>query len=249
MDYAEFKRRLAVSRQDICREVLAQKRSSIRLKKEDRALRNLDKIFGVALAISNRKGFQAMSMRELSRETGMSMGALYGCFSGKEELLEVLQHQGRTIASRTLLESVAAETEPAAQLKAAVKTHLYLSEAMRPWFYFSYMEAKNLARGELAKAVASERFTEQVFADILEEGRRRGVFHHRDTRLTAGAIKALLQDWYLKRGKHAERDVDVDGYARFVLELIHAIVGAAPRAADDTEEVDRGQHRSAGTRP
>ena len=98
-------------------------------------------------------------------------------------------------------------------------THLYLSEAMQPWFYFSFMEAKNLAREELAKAVASERFTEQVFADILEEGRRRGVFHHRDSRLTAGAIKALLQDWYLKRSKHAERHVDVDRYARFVLEL------------------------------
>ncbi len=249
MDYAEFKRQLTVSRQDICREALAAKRSSIRLKKEDRALRNLERIFGAALAISNRKGFQAMSMRDLSRETGMSMGALYGCFAGKEELLEVLQHQGRTIASRTLLERLALETEPAARLEAAVLTHLYLSEAMQPWFYFSFMEAKNLSRRELAKAVASERFTEQVFAEILEEGRRAGVFHHRDTRLTAGAIKALLQDWYLKRGKHAERNVDVDAYARFVLELINAVVRAAPRAADRTEEVDRGEHRSASARP
>ncbi len=248
MDYAEFKKKLAASRQDICREVLARKRSSIRVKKEDRALRNLEKIFGAALRISNRKGFQAMSMRDLSREAGMSMGALYGCFSGKEELLEMLQHQGRTIAGRTLLAVVAAEAEPAARLAAAVQTHLYLSEAMQPWFYFSFMEAKNLTRKELAEAVASERFTEQVFADILEEGRRRGVFHHRDSRLTAGAIKALLQDWYLKRSKHAERNVDVDGYARFVLELINAIVRGPQRAADATEEVDRGLHRSASTR-
>lgn len=248
MDYAAFKKKLCASRQDICREVLARKRSSIRVKKEDRALRNLDKVFSAALAISNRKGFQAMSMRELGREAGMSMGALYGCFAGKEELLEMLQHQGRTIASRTLLAAVAAEHDPAARLRAAVRTHLYLSEAMQPWFHFSFMEAKNLSRRELAKAVASERFTEQVFADILEEGRRGGVFHHRDSRLTAGAIKALLQDWYLKRGKHAERNVDVDGYARFVLELITDIVRGPRNAADDAKEDDRGEHRSASAR-
>ena len=107
MDYAEFKRRWPSPGRTFAGRCSRQAQP-IRLKKEDRALRNLEKIFGAALAISNRKGFQAMSMRELARETGMSMGALYGCFSGKEELLDVLQHQGRTIASRTLLESLAA---------------------------------------------------------------------------------------------------------------------------------------------
>lgn len=228
MTYAAFQRRFHRLRQDSCRQALAENPRSIRVKKEERVLKNLERIFNAALTLSNRKGFQAMSMRELGREAGLSLGALYAYFSGKEELLSMLQHQGRTLTGKLLQDAVAAERTPAARLRAAVLTHLYLSEAMQPWFYFSYMEAKNLSRPEMEKAVASERFTEQIISDILAEGRRTGEFTDHDPRLTAGIIKAMLQDWYLKRRKHGERRVTVDRYARAVLDFISAYVMPGP---------------------
>jgi AcrR family transcriptional regulator len=249
MTYAEFQKRFRISRRDIFREVLAAKRGSIRVKNPERVLRNIEKIFTAALKISNRKGFQAMSMRDLSRESGMSMGALYSYFSGKEELLEMLQDQGRAISLRVLTGCLEAESDPAAKLNAAVRTHLYLTEVMQPWFYFSYMEAKNLSPGEMKKAVESERFTETVFADILAEGRRRGCFVGVDNRLTAGAIKALLQDWYLKRGKYAGRDIDVDRYAEFVLEFVAAYLRKPGRAVKHSKESEHGNPRPARARP
>ncbi len=33
---------------------------------------------------------------------------------------------------------------PLEQLRAVIKAHLFLSESARPWFYFTFMEAKNL---------------------------------------------------------------------------------------------------------
>jgi len=224
MNYADFQKRIRVSKQDLCRKVFAENRDSIRVKKENTVVKNLERIFSATLRISNKKGFQAMSMRDLSRETKLSMGALYSYFSSKEELLEMLQNQRRTITIRILEQRVDREADPARRLRVAILTHLYLSEAMQPWFYFSFMEAKNLSKKEQDLAVASERYTEKIFADLIEEGQRQGLFVKRNPLLTAGIIKAMLQDWYLKRSKYARRRITVDHYAQFVLQFVEAFV-------------------------
>ena len=224
MNYAEFQKQVRLSKQDICREVYADNRKSIRVKKENTVVKNLERIFSATLKIGNKKGFQAMSMRDLGRETNLSMGALYSYFSSKEELLAILQHQRRTITKRILQEHIDKESDPAARLRAAILTHLYLSEAMQPWFYFSYMEAKNLSKEEQALAVASERYTEKIFADILIQGQAGGSFLLRDPQLTASVIKAMVQDWYLKRSKYAGRKISVDQYARFILQFVESFI-------------------------
>jgi len=224
MDYADFQKKINLSKFDLCREVYQKNRNSIRVKKENTVVKNLERIFSATLSISNRKGFQAMSMRDLSREANLSMGALYSYFASKEELLAMLQNQRRTVTKRILDERIARESKPEARLRAAILTHLYLSEAMQPWFYFSYMEAKNLSKKEQDLAVASELYTEKLLADILNQGRIQGAFELRDPQLTASLIKAMLQDWYLKRRKYAKRRVSVDQYARFVLEFVEAFI-------------------------
>lgn len=224
MDYADFQNKLNLSKFDLCREVYRENRNSIRVKKENKVVKNLERIFSATLRLSNRKGFQAMSMRDLSREADLSMGALYSYFASKEELLAMLQNQRRTITKRILDERIAQESEPAARLRAAILTHLYLSEAMQPWFYFSYMEAKNLSKKEQDLAVASELYTEKLLADILNQGQIQGDFELRDPQLTASVIKAMLQDWYLKRSKYAKRRISVDQYAQFVLEFVEAFI-------------------------
>jgi len=163
-----------------------------------------------------------MSMRDLSQECGLSMGALYNYFSSKDELLEMLQHQRRAITGKILEERIASESTAAARLKAAVFTHLYLSEAMQPWFYFSFMETKNLSRVEKEKAVESELATEKMICDILIEGQGQGVFHLHDPQIGASIIKAMLQDWYLKRGKYARKQISIDQYAEYLLNFIDA---------------------------
>ena len=224
MEYADFQKKISLSKFELCREVYRENRNSIRVKKEEKVVKNLERIFSATLRISNRKGFQAMSMRDLSREANLSMGALYSYFASKEELLAMLQNQRRTVTKRILDERISQESKPGDRLRAAILTHLYLSEAMQPWFYFSYMEAKNLSKKEQDLAVASELYTEKLLADILNQGRIQGAFELRDSQLTASVIKAMLQDWYLKRRKYAKRRVSVDQYARFVLEFVEAFI-------------------------
>ena len=224
MNYAEFQKQVHLSKQDICRKVYADNRQSIRVKNEHTVVKNLERIFSATLKIANKKGFQAMSMRELGRETDLSMGALSSYFSGKEELLAILQHQRRTMTKRILQEYIDKEADPPARLRAAILTHLYLSEAMQPWFYFSYMEAKNLSKKEQALAVASELYTEKIFSDILIQGQAGGSFLRCDPQLTASVIKAMVQDWYLKRSNYARRKISVDRYAGFILQFVESFI-------------------------
>jgi len=163
-----------------------------------------------------------MSMRDLSQECGLSMGALYNYFSSKDELLEMLQHQRRSITGKILEDRIALKSTAPGKLKAAVFTHLYLSEAMQPLFYFSFMETKNLSQTEKQKAVESELATEKMICDILIQGQEQNVFHLHNPQLGASMIKAMLQDWYLKRGKHAGKNISVDQYAEYLLKFIES---------------------------
>lgn len=220
MTYAEFNKIVTISKKDIYQETFAENRETMRVKKEKTVVKNLEKIFGAVLKISNRKGFKAMSMRDLSRESGLSMGALYTYFSSKDELLEMLQNQRRSISERILRGRVAEEKSVEAKLKTAIFTHLYLSEAMQPWYYFSFMEAKNLNKAERDKAVASDLRLEEVFENIIKQGQAEGLYASVDGQLTASVIQGMLQDWYLKRSKYAKRNVTVDQYAEFILHFL-----------------------------
>ncbi len=222
MTYNEFKKIVNISKEDISGQILEQNRESIKVKKEKKVIENLIKIFDATLDICSKKSFQAMSIRDLSAKSGLSRGALYSYFTNKEELLNLIQMQGRQIAYRVLTEQIAGSHNPVDKLRIAIKSHIYLSEAMQTWFYFTYIEARNLSKEEQKRAIESELQAEAIFVDIINEGIESGIFAGEDVVLTASVIKAMLQDWYLKRWKYTQRKVSVDEYAEFVIKVIEA---------------------------
>jgi TetR/AcrR family transcriptional regulator, cholesterol catabolism regulator len=222
MKYAEFKQKINDSKQDICREVYRQNQDNIRIKKEKTAVKNFEKIFDAVFKITYSKGFQAMSMRDLSSETGLSMGALYGYFKSKDELLAIIQRQGQSMVRDVLTDSLENIEDPQERLSAVIKAHVFLSELARPWFFFTFMEARNLGDEELQSVQAMESYTEQILVDILEQGEAAGIFKKANHRLTASLIKAMQQDWYLKRWKYKKRTISVDDYVGHIIDVVTA---------------------------
>ncbi|MFH1033046.1 MAG: TetR/AcrR family transcriptional regulator [Pseudomonadota bacterium] len=227
LTFAQFSRQARLSRGDICQEMLAGHRQSIKAKKEATAVKNLELILDATLSLGNQKGFQAMTVRDLSRASGLSMGALYDYFTSKEELLEMVLGTGRQVTMRLLAEGVRGVRGPVERLAAAIRAHLFVSEAMQPFFFFAYMEARHLGQQQKEKAKQSELATERVFAEIIEQGQAEGVFAPLDQHLAAGLIKAMVQDWYLKRWKYAQRRVSVDRYADTVVRAALALCAPA----------------------
>ena len=59
MTFDEFKQMALISIEEICLEIFRENPSSIKIKKQAVAVKNLAKIFDTALALSNEKGFQS----------------------------------------------------------------------------------------------------------------------------------------------------------------------------------------------
>lgn len=222
LTFESFQERLKGGKEDLCRVVYEERKDSIQIKKEKTVVKNLRKIFDATFRICARKGFQGMSMRDLCQESGLSMGALYSYFKSKEELLNTLQRVGNTYIQGILAGACSPDADARTKLRLTIKTHLYLSEIVQPWFYFSYMEAKSMNEQERAFYKQAELYTESIIYRILKQGADEGLFRQQDHQLASGVIKAMLQDWYLKRWKYAKRNVNVDQYAEFILAFIEA---------------------------
>ncbi len=219
MNYIEFKEILENSDAQIYKEVFQENQETIRIKKEKTAVKNFEKIFEAVFQITYEKGFQAMTMRDLSRRTSMSLGSLYTCFASKEELLAIIHRHGSSMIQNVFEKFHNPDDTPLEQLRSVIKAHLFLSEAARPWFYFTFMESKNLNPERREAVIAMEESTENRLVKILEAGEEQGIFCKRNHRLAASIIKAMQQDWYLKRWKYKKRGISVDDYTEYVLEF------------------------------
>ncbi len=228
MNYSEFKKLYGARGKDIARKVYLANQDAMRIKKEKTAVVNLEKILTAVFSITYKKGFQAMSMRDLSLKTGMSLGALYAYFPGKEELLAIIQDQGRVMVKETLDRFAQEHDHPLEKLRSAVRAHIFLSELFRPWFYFTFMEARNLKPAGFEAVKAMEEHTQKILSDILELGEEKGVFKPGNHDLTACMIKALQQEWYLKRWKYTKQKITVDQFADHVLEMVEGFCLSAP---------------------
>ncbi len=226
--YEAFLRELDGIKTEVYRQTYCRHRDCIKVKNEEVAVGRLAAIFEHALEISNQLGFQAMSVRDLSERTGISMGALYSYIESKEKLLDMILSQVRFAVERALAPPAQA-MQPRERLRWLLRRHLYLSEAMQGWFYFSYMESRHFDKEARERAIAGELRTEKLFVDCLRDGIAAGVFQPRDPELTAALIKPLLQEWYLKRWKYRRRGLKVDAYADAVIAFVEAAV-LAPAA-------------------
>src|SRR5690606_34511972 len=206
-DFESFKIELSLSKIEICRELYHLNRGMIRSKKEDIAVKNLLRIINSTLRLTSIKGFHAMSLRDLCADSGFSIGGLYAYIRNKEDLVCLIQGHGFLLTRRTMLAYTQDIDAPRDKLLAAVKAHVYLSELMQSWFYFSFMEAKSLPEKQKKEAIAIELEVENILYDIIQEGIAAGDFQEVNARLLASLCKAMMQDWYLKRRKYSNQGV------------------------------------------
>jgi len=216
-----------VSTEVLCGRILERHRDAIRVQKTHIAVANLARIIDATLKLSNRQGFQATTLRDLAKTTGLSMGGLYSYFSGKPMLLSmILREVASTVADVLSKPPQEVTIDAAAHLRWLIESHIRLTETLQPWFVFAYMEAKAFPPAERRIAIDSEALTEAIIARVLEQGAAAGIFALSDVGLTAALIKPLLQDWYVKRAKYRRRGISIDTYIAAVISFVTAAISA-----------------------
>ncbi|HEY1150128.1 MAG TPA: TetR/AcrR family transcriptional regulator [Pseudoduganella sp.] len=188
----------------------------ITVKRARPALENLEKIFAATFRLANEVGFRAMTLRDLCRETGLSMGGLYGYISTKDQLAEMIEDVVRH-ASGAVPEWYAHVEDPLERLEAMVRGWIYLSELLQPWFYFVYMDSRALKPEQRATAKESELNVQAVLADTI---RQAAPERPCNPELLAAHCLAAFQDWYVKRWKYRSSKIDVDEFAASVVAVV-----------------------------
>ncbi len=202
----------------------------IGVKRRKPALENMEKIFRATFKLANEVGFRAMSLRDLCRETGLSMGGLYGYIDSKDQLAEMIEDVVRH-ATEELPRMFGHIEPPLARLEALVRGTIYLSEILQPWFYFVYMDSRVLNFEQRGMAKGSELAMQTLLSGLLEELRPAPAGN---PVLIAAHMVALFQDWYVKRWKYRAARVSVDDFADSVLGLLRSHINPGVRSGNRT---------------
>ena len=212
-DFDQFQSMTPLNGETIWSYLVDRHAERIGVKRRKPALENMEKIFGATFRLANEVGFRAMSLRDLCRETGLSMGGLYGYIEGKDQLAEMIEDVVRQTTFE--LPRMFAHVEgPLERLEALLRGTIYLSEILQPWFYFVYMDSRVLNVDQRSMAKNSELSIQTQIAGMLDDLRP---VPAGNTTLIAAHVVAMFQDWYLKRWKYRAAKVSVDEFADSVL--------------------------------
>src|SRR4051812_41067114 len=138
----------------------------------------LEFILRNAASIFAAKGYHSTSMRDISRETGVSLAGLYHYCKSKEELLFLIQDNcfGRVL--ERLQERLQETNEPVERLRLVIENHLsFFASNMAEMKVLSH-EAESLA-GEMREHVSGKkrdytRLVRKILSEVQQARRAPG---------------------------------------------------------------------------
>lgn len=187
--------------QEIYKTLFERHADSVQTQKEKFAVANLEKILTATFEISSTSGFEKMSLRDLSKQTGMSMGAIYSCISKKEDIALMIADTVRLSSELTQEYALQAESSWQ-QIEQSIRFHLYASSVLQPWYFFLYFETRSLPDSQQQASKQIELDAINAFQTKIEDGVRNNEFNTDDAKMVANMVVVMLEDWYLKPWKN-----------------------------------------------
>jgi AcrR family transcriptional regulator len=207
--FAQFKRVNPIAPDALWELVYMRNAEQIPVKRLPAALSNLKTIFEATFKLANQTGFGAMTLRDLSQASGLSMGGLYGYIQGKDAIAAMVEDLIRHIGREIPLWFAHLPT-PLERIDSSLRAHVFMSELLQPWFYFVFMESRVLAAEQRKVArLADLDFQASIAAEFakMRELPEQAAF------IAAAHLQSAAQDWYVKRWKYRAQKIDVDQFA------------------------------------
>lgn len=214
--FASFTESFPLQGDRLYRTVFDRHADIIQTQKARFAIANLEKILTATFDVSAVSGFDRMSLRDLSRQTGMSMGAIYSCISKKEDIALMIADIVRLSSVLTQRHAMQASTLWGS-LEQCIRYHLYASTLLQPWYFFLYFETRSLPQAQQEESKKIELDGIDGFEAQIQAGVDEGEFYTDNARSVANAIVVLLEDWYLKPWKTKSLSINKDG--RYELQI------------------------------
>lgn len=222
ISYADFKCKFPYMGESLYSLIFDRHRNKIRISKEKFAVKNLQKIFDATFKLTPKIGFQAMSLRDLSTETGLSMGGLYSSISSKETIPIIVKDVVSVICEEIVDES-REQQDPAIALEILVRGYLYASTLMQHWFYFLYFETRSLPPEDQEESKNIELTQVEELEKRIRQLRPESNACH-ESEFVATMALSLIQERYLKPWKYHHAEKTIDDYADKCLQLIYRAI-------------------------
>lgn len=81
-------------------------------KRQEKALRTRGRIYTAAIDLMDRKGFENITVADISKKAGVSVGAFYHYFESKNDILAEIFHQADEYFSDLMASGLQAESAP-----------------------------------------------------------------------------------------------------------------------------------------
>ena len=199
---------------------------------ESKGQRTAAAIRRAGLRLIYRRGFEAMSLRELAAEVGIQAASLYNHIRTKQDLLfDLVREHMEALLTQTDAALDKAPAGAAERLRAFIAHHVLYHLEKKQEVFIANFELRALEPQHYATIVTMRRAYEGKLIALLDVGVAAGEFEIRDTRITAYAILAMLTGactWYKPEGRLTKAEV-VELHTDMVL---HGCVGNPRPAAE-----------------
>jgi AcrR family transcriptional regulator len=169
------------------------------------------------------RGYHATSIRDIAKDAGLSLSALYYYHAGKQELLHALLEDALEDCFRGCETALAtAGDDPAARLGAFVRATVEYRVRRQVDSLLALREIRNLEPDRLERFVERRDALPRLLREIIDDGVARGVFATPYPDEGQRAILAMcnaVAQWYQPSGDMRVADL-VDRYVHLSLALV-----------------------------
>lgn len=164
---------------------------------EPKSRRKAFSILETALTCYYKKGFDGVTFKMISRESGLKPPSLRHYFSDLKEIQEFTIKYIHVSAQKLIVDELLKSDDPMKMLKNYLHAHylwaVHFEKHLCVWIHFvSFSSRRKHEKSLNTEAVINGAHR---ISDILARGRKLGVFHHKNDFVTARVIQTIILGW------------------------------------------------------
>lgn len=181
-------------------------------------------IIDAAIKLFSEKGYAATSIRDISKEVDMKSASLYHYIESKNDLLDLImtRYLKELINGAKQTLNNLSDDRPEIALRNLIKFHVESHGKEKLAALVVDTEYRSLGGASKEEIRQLRKDYENLWQDILEKGRKKGVFQFSDIKITSFALIGLctgVAHWYQDGGRLDLNEI-AEQYATLGLNMV-----------------------------